>query len=244
MTEPLRICLWSGPRNVSTAVMYSFRERSDTSVVDEPLYAHYLARTGVEHPAVQDVIAAQDADGDHVVETIILGPSPTQVRFFKHMAHHLIGLDLAFLDRVENVILTRDPAQMLTSLVHQVPNPTLEGTSLPTQVSLVERAERLGKRPLVLDARLLLLDPEGVLKELCAALGLPWEEAMLSWPEGPKPEDGVWAPHWYDNVHRSRGFGRYREKDEPVPARLTGLLAECRPLYERLLAYAIKGEPG
>jgi hypothetical protein len=234
-----RICLWSGPRNVSTAVMYAFRQRPDTTVVDEPLYAHYLATTGVEHPAVQDVISAQDTDGEHVVETVILGEAPTPVIFFKNMAHHLVGLDLDFLDRIDNVILTREPSEMLTSLINQVPNPTLDGTSLPMQVELVERIQASGKRPLVLDARRLLLDPSGVLRSLCDGLGLEWDDAMLSWPRGPKPEDGVWAPHWYHSVHRSTGFGPYRAKSAPVPDRLRKLLADALPLYDRLLEYAV-----
>ena len=237
-----RIAMWSGPRNISTALMRSWGSRDDTIVCDEPLYAHYLANTGVEHPVVPDVIDSQDNDGSRVIDEVILGPSPSPVRFFKHMAHHLIGLDLDFVDRVENVILTRDPTQMLTSLVHQVPDPTLNGTSLPMQVNLMERTEASGKTPLVLDARLLLLDPEGVLRALCERLGLEWEPEMLSWPAGPKPEDGVWAPHWYQNVHGSTGFAPYREKAEQVPARLRGLLAEATPLYERLLRHAI-GEP-
>jgi len=237
----LRICLWSGPRNVSTAVMYAFRQRPDTSVVDEPLYAHYLAASGVQHPAFQDVICAQDSDGTHVVETVVFGPSPTPVMFFKHMAHHLVDLDLEFIDRVENVLLTRDPVEMLPSLAQQVPNPTLEGTSLPMQVRLLDRIIASGRDPIVLDSRLLLLDPEGVLRQMCQRLGLEFEPDMLSWPPGPKPEDGVWAPHWYHNVHRSTGFEPYRQKGDPVPPHLIGLLAECRPLYERLAAHAIAG---
>jgi hypothetical protein len=237
--ETVRICLWSGPRNVSTAVMYAFRERPDTSVVDEPLYAHYLAMTGVEHPAVQDVIAAQDTDGDSVVETVILGPSPTPVRFFKNMAHHLGGVGLGFLDRVRNVILTRDPVEMLPSLINQVPEPTLDGTSLPRQVQLLDRILEQGQVPIVLESRSLLADPEGVLRQVCDLLDIGWEPAMLSWPEGPKPEDGVWAPHWYDSVHRSTGFDPYRPREREFPARLKPLLAACEPLYARLAEHAL-----
>ena len=241
--SPLRICLWSGPRNVSTAVMYSFRQRADTSVVDEPLYAHYLAASGVEHPAVQDVISAQETDGDAVIQSIVLGPSPTPVRFFKHMAHHLVDLDLSFVDEIENVLLTRDPIEMLPSLVKQVPNPTLEGTSLPMQVRLFERIAASGRHPIVLDSRLLLEDPRAVLEALCRRLGIEFDERMLSWPAGPKPEDGVWAPHWYHNVHRSTGFEPYSPKTDPMPGHLIGLLEECRPLYRRLRAHALSGDP-
>ncbi len=239
MDDVKRINLWSGPRNVSTAVMYAFRERGDTSVVDEPLYAHYLSRTGVEHPALQDVIRSQDTDGESVVRTVLLGPAETPVRFFKHMTHHLIELDTSFLGQMENILLTRDPRQMLPSLINQVPNPTVEGTSLPMQVSMLDRILDSGGSPIVIESKRLLLDPEGVLTTVCERLGLDWDPAMLSWDEGPKPEDGVWAPHWYDNVHRSTGFAPYREKDEPVPAHLEPLLAECQPLFERLRQHAI-----
>lgn len=239
MGDVMRINLWSGPRNVSTAVMYAFRERSDTSVVDEPLYAYYLYRTGVEHPAVQDVIKSQDTDGGAVVQNVLLGQSDTPVRFFKHMAHHLEGLDAEFLNQMHNLLLTRDPHQMLPSLVNQVPDPTIEGTSLPTQVRMLDSILAAGGDPIVIESSRLLLDPEGVLRTVCARLGLEWESAMLRWDPGPKPEDGVWAPHWYDNVHSSNGFAPYREKDEPVPRHLESLLAECIPLFERLRKHAI-----
>jgi len=239
MDDVKRINLWSGPRNVSTAVMYAFRERPDTSVVDEPLYAYYLCRTGAEHPAVQDVIQSQDTDGVTVVQNILLGPSDTPVRFFKHMAHHLEGLDRAFLSQMNNLLLTRDPRQMLPSLINQVPNPTIEGTSLPTQVRLLDSILEAGGDPIVIESKRLLLDPEGVLRTVCDRLGLEWNPDMLDWDEGPKPEDGVWAPHWYDNVHRSTGFAPYRQKDESLPGRLKPLLAEAIPLFERLREHAI-----
>jgi len=239
MDDVKRINLWSGPRNVSTAVMYAFRERPDTSVVDEPLYAYYLCRTGAEHPAVQDVIQSQDTDGATVVQNILLGPSDTSVLFFKHMAHHLEGLDRAFLSQMSNLLLTRDPRQMLPSLINQVPNPTIEGTSLPTQVRLLDSILEAGGDPIVIESKRLLLDPEGVLRTVCDRLGLEWDPDMLDWDQGPKPEDGVWAPHWYDNVHRSTGFAPYREKDESLPDRLKPLLAEAIPLFERLREHAI-----
>jgi hypothetical protein len=234
-----RINLWSGPRNVSTAVMYAFRERPDTSVVDEPLYAHYLCRTGVEHPVVQDVIHSQNTDGEAVVHEVLLGPSPTPVRFFKHMAHHLVELDTGFLGQMDNILLTRDPEQMLPSLINQVPDVTLQGTSLPMQVQLLDWILERGGTPVVIESKRLLMDPEGTLRAVCERLGLEWDPGMLSWDEGPKPEDGVWAPHWYHNVHRSTGFAPYREKDEEFPARLRPLLEDCVPLYERLAEYAI-----
>jgi len=234
-----RINLWSGPRNVSTAVMYAFRERSDTSVVDEPLYAHYLSRTGVEHPAVQDVIKSQNTDGEAVVRDEMLGTAETPVRFFKHMAHHLIALDTSFLGQMENLLLTRDPLQMLPSLIHQVPNPTIEGTSLPAQVRMLDSILAAGGSPVVIESKRLLLDPETVLRTVCQRIGLEWDAGMLSWDVGPKPEDGVWAPPWYRNVHNSTGFAPYQEKKDQVPSHLKPLLAECIPLFERLREHAI-----
>ncbi len=235
-----RISLWSGPRNVSTALMYSFRQRSDTAVVDEPLYAHYLSTTGVEHPGRDEVLAAQDNDGERVVRDVVLGPAARPVLFLKNMAHHLIGLDWAFLAELRNVILTRDPAEMLTSYIKQVPNPTLDGTGLPMQVRLLDAILDEGQDPLVLDSRLLLTDPRSVLSKLCDRIGIPFEEAMLTWPAGPKPEDGVWAPFWYESVRRSTGFAPYRAKDEAVPEHLIPLLTQAQPLYQRLAAYAIE----
>jgi hypothetical protein len=239
MADNVRINLWSGPRNVSTAVMYSFRERSDTSVVDEPLYAHYLCRTGAEHPAVQDVIRAQETDGETVVAEVLLGPAETPVRFFKHMAHHLIDLDTAFLGKMKNLLLTRDPREMLPSLIQQVPNVNLEGTSLPMQVRMLESVLRAGGDPVVIDSKRLLMDPESTLRAVCARLGIEWDAAMLSWEPGPKPEDGVWAPHWYHRVHSTTGFDPYEPKNDPIPTDLEPLLQQCLPLYERLAEYAI-----
>lgn len=231
--------MWSGPRNVSTAVMYAFRQRTDTKVFDEPLYGWYLASTGLEHPGRHQVLAAMETDGEVVVRDVILGPCDTPVRFFKNMAHHVRGLDRSFLDEITNLLLTRDPLEMLPSLAQQIPEPTLADTGLVEQVEILDRELASGRRPVVLDAKRLLLNPPAVLIEACRRLDLQFERAMLSWPAGPKPEDGVWAPHWYDNVHRSTGFARYRRKDEPFPERLEPLLEASQPLYERLLTYAL-----
>jgi hypothetical protein len=237
----LRIQLWSGPRNVSTALMYAFAQRSDTSVVDEPLYAHYLRVSGAEHPGREDVLRAQDRDGERVVRELLLGPSATPVRFFKQMAHHLVELDRGFLARCANVILTRDPLEMLPSLVHQIPEPTLRDTGYAVQTELLDELLALGQDPPVLDAAELLRHPRAVLEKLCARLGIGFDSAMLSWPAGPRPFDGVWAPHWYHNVHRSSGFEPFAPKSAPFPERLKPLLAECQPHYARLAARALQG---
>ena len=239
MTGCLKLSVWSGPRNVSTALMYAFRQRPDTLVVDEPLYGHYLRVTRAEHPGDEEVLAAMDTDGRRVIREVLLGPCERPVHFFKNMAHHLEGLDRGFLGGLTNVLLTRDPAEMLPSLARQLPNPTLRDTGLLYQTEILDHVLAQGLEPVVLDAKQLLLDPPGVLRAAADRLGIPFHEAMLRWPAGPKPEDGVWAKHWYANVHASTGFSPYKPRTGDFPERLESLLEESVPLYERLRGYAI-----
>lgn len=233
--------MWSGPRNISTAIMYSFRERSDTEVFDEPLYGHYLVHTGIDHPLRDATIADMDCDAGSVIDDLLHTRGAAPHRFYKNMAHHLTGLDRDFLGGLTNIILTRDPREMLPSLVKGFPAANLDSTGLVIQVELVDAMLQEGETPVVLDAQHVLMDPRGVLSQLCHRLGLPWEEAMLTWESGPKPEDGVWAPHWYTNVHRSTGFGTYQPKTDPFPETLIPLLQQCMPLYDRLRKFAIAG---
>ncbi len=236
--------MWSGPRNISTALMYSFRSRSDTTVFDEPLYGHYLRVTGIDHPGREQILASVETDGERAIRDIILGPYPTPVVFLKSMGHHTtgIGLDLGFLERVTNVFLVREPEEMLTSLIKNLPDATTEMTGLPQQVELLERILAGGGDPIVVDAAAILRNPARMLMRLCERVGIPWDEAMLSWPPGPKPEDGIWAPYWYGRLHTTTGFEPYRPKGETVPDRLGGVLAECRRHYRRLSAHAIAEE--
>ncbi len=235
-----RICLWSGPRNVSTALMYAFGQRPDTRVVDEPLYAHYLRVSGARHPGRDEVLKGQDQEGERVVREVILGPCDRPVLFAKQMAHHLVDLDLSFLEQTINVFLIRDPSEMLRSLVHQIPEPRLADTGLATQSELLRILEEQGQDPPVLDARELLLNPPGILSRLCRRLGLPYDQGMLSWPAGPKPEDGVWAPYWYHQVHRSTEFRPYSPRSGSLPSALEPLLTQCRPHYEILYRRALR----
>lgn len=236
-----RICLWSGPRNVSTALMYAFAQRSDTEVVDEPLYAHYLHNTdrATAHPGTAEVMAAMSADGDEVIREVILGRCEKPVLFMKQMAHHLIHIDRGFLRETRNVFLIRDPREMLPSLMKVIGKPTLADTGLKIQHDLLLALRDVGQAPPILDARLLLEDPAGVLRELCERLGLRFESGMLSWRAGGNAADGVWAKYWYANVHRSTGFVPYRPKSEPFPAELEDILAVCSGYYDVLRREAI-----
>ncbi len=234
-----RISLWSGPRNVSTAVMYAFRSRVDTTVVDEPLLGHYLRATGVHQPARDAVLATFDLDGDRVVRDRMLGDWPTPVVMFKNMAHHLVDLDDTFLDELHNVVLTRDPRHMLPSLARGIPDPQVFETGLPNQVALVRRELADGRDPIVVETATLLADPPGILAEVCRRCGIPWEPAMLSWPAGPTPEDGPWGDFWYASVRRSTGFGPPRTSTPELPVHLADLLDACLPLYDEVVAHAI-----
>ncbi len=236
----LRINLWSGPRNVSTALMYSFAQRSDTHVLDEPLYAHYLSVSDADHPGKQAVMDAMLNDGERVVQEVILGPCDRPILFMKQMAHHLVAIDRGFLAATVNVLLIRNPAQMLPSLAQNLTKPILRDTGLAMQSELYQQLLALGQQPAVLDAKQVLLNPRRVLSQLCQHLGIPFMENMLHWPPGSRPEDGIWAQHWYQNVHKSSGFEPYREKNEPFPASLLPLLAECKPHYDLLAQVAIK----
>ncbi len=235
----VRINLWSGPRNVSTALMYAFAQRSDTRVVDEPLYGHYLRVDDAVHPGMDEVMATMDCNGERVVRDLVLGPCKEPVLFMKQMAHHLVALDRSFLEQTVNVLLIRDPVQMLPSLAQNLPLPNLRDTGLAIQSDLYQQLLTLGQEAPILDSRQLLLDPPGVLQALCRRIGIPFEERMLRWQAGARPEDGIWAKYWYKSVHRSTGFAPYHPKTTAFPPRLLPLLAECRPHYEQLAAHAI-----
>ncbi|MDA1193232.1 MAG: sulfotransferase family protein [Candidatus Poribacteria bacterium] len=237
-----RICLWSSPRNVSTALMYSFAQRADMRVLDEPLYAHYLRVSGADHPDRERVIESMESDGAKVIENVVFGECDRPVLFMKQMTHHLVEIDRRFLERTVNVLLTRDPVDMLPSLGNVLNLPTLRDTGYAAQHELLEQLRAYGQNPSVIDSRELLNDPRGVLSQLCARLGIPFDEAMLSWEAGARPEDGVWAPHWYASVHQTTGFQPYRPKTTPFPPELKPLLEECRPYYDALYEIALKAK--
>lgn len=239
MQDVKRIQCWSGPRNISTALMYSWRERADTTVLDEPFYAHYLTIDDRGHPGVAEVLASQSTDADEVIRDVILGPCPTPVLYVKQMAHHLRGVDRSHLAHTENILLTRDPREMLASLSIQLPHCDLSDTGLVESVELLDAVLAEGGRPLVIESQALLRDPPGVLAQVCAHVGLEFDPAVLTWEPGPKPEDGVWAEHWYHSLHTSTGFAPYEAKSRDVPAHLQPVLDEAMPLYERLAEHTI-----
>lgn len=233
--------MWSGPRNISTALMRSWGSRPDCAVSDEPLYAHYLSSVDStireSHPGWAEVLRSQPTDWREVVEHLT-GPVPggRGIWYQKQMSHHLTpDMDRSWLVGMVNCFLIRDPKEMITSFIKVIPDPRPEDLGLPQQVELFEWIrEQTGVTPPVIDSRDVLENPKGVLSALCERIGIEFDESMLSWAPGPRPEDGVWASHWYASVERSTGFGKYVPKHEDVPARLQGVLNECQTLYDAL----------
>lgn len=233
-----RIAMWSGPRNISTALMRSWGSRQDTTVWDEPLYAHYLQATGREHPGREEVIAHHETDVEAVIRRLTQAPIPNQADIFyqKHMAHHMLPeIPTEWVHDLRNAFLIRDPAEMLPSLAEFLPEPTLRDTGLKQQWTLFQKVqEDTDRPPPVIDARDVLADPKGVLRALCDALNVPFRSSMLSWEPGPRPTDGVWAKYWYDAVEQSTGFHPHTPSSDPVPDRLKSLHATCQEYYRRL----------
>ena len=244
MTELVRIAMWSGPRNISTAMMRAFENRPDTAVLDEPFYAAYLAETGLPHPMREEVMGAQPTDWRAVVEGL-LGPAleGKAVVYAKLMTHHILpGFGRDWMASCRNAFLIRDPVDVLASYAEKRTEPTLADIGLAEQVELFDReSDRLGTAPPVIESEDVLADPPGTLATLCAALGIPFMEAMLAWPPGRRATAGVWAPAWYDAVERSTGFGlpgRKRAFAE-LADELKPVAAAARPLYERLAAHRL-----
>lgn len=238
-----RIAMWSGPRNISTAMMRSWGNRDDTAVVDEPLYAHYLKATGIDHPGRDEVIATHENEWRIVVRELT-GPIPGGKAIFyqKHMSHHLLPhIDRAWLSELAHAFLIREPREMLTSLVKNLPQPRIEDTGLPQQVEIFEQvATSTGQTPPIVDAREVLENPRRLLKLLCEALRVPFQEQMLGWPAGGRATDGVWAKYWYAAVEKSTGFETYKPKNEALPDELRGLESQCNSLYESLFARRLR----
>ncbi len=239
----LRIAMWSGPRNISTAMMRAWENRPDTVVVDEPFYACYLRASGVDHPMREEVLAAGTADWNEVAVSL-LAPldGGKRVHYQKHMAQHMLPqAPLAWMERVANVFLIRHPREVVASYARGRGGiPTLEDLGYGRQAELFDRvAERAGTAPPVLDAADVLADPRRALAKLCAALGVPFDERMLAWPAGPRSTDGAWAPHWYASVWRSTGFAPPRPPTAPPPAELLPVIEAALPYYERLARYRL-----
>ena len=243
MTAGLRIAMWSGPRNISTAMMRAWENREDTVVVDEPLYAHYLKVTGVDHPGKEQVLASQSTDWRVVTAALTGGiPGDKPIWYQKHMTQHVLpDMSLDWLAGLTNCFLIRRPEEVVASFTIQRPDASAWELGFEQQGRIFDHVSaRLGAAPPVIDAEDVLKGPAATLRTLCVQLGIPFSERMLHWPPGPRASDGVWAPHWYHAVERSTGFEPYRPRVthlSPFQARLAEL---CRPYYARLAAHRLQ----
>ena len=250
----LRIAMWSGPRNLSTAMMRSFGSRCDTFVSDEPFYGCFLKSSGADHPMRDEVIAAMDCDWSSVVTTL-RGPIPEgqslrrgtvpTVWYQKHMWHHMVG-PVGYDDFAgfTHAFLIREPERMIASYLRKRESAAFDDFGLERQAEFFEReADRLGHAPPVIDANDVLASPAGVLSKLCEALGIAWDPAMLSWAPGRRQTDGLWAPHWYGAVEKSTGFGPPETERVELTGEAQRLADRCRPFYERLARHRIRAEP-
>jgi hypothetical protein len=232
-----RVAMWSGPRNISTAMMRSFGARPATVVLDEPLYAYYLHRTGLDHPGRAAILAAQPTDWRDVAADLA-GPVPdgVELQYAKHMTHHLLPeVELDWLADFRHAYLVRSPAHVVASYAK------VRGEPTPEDLGYARQAEIHAAFPgPVVDAADVLRDPPGVLAQLCEALGIRFDPAMLSWPPGPAAEDGVWAPYWYSQVEVSTGFAPYDPRPAEVPARLEPLVKAVQPYYDELAAHRLR----
>ena len=241
----LRIAMWSGPRNLSTAMMRSFEGRSDTFVSDEPFYGCFLKQTRADHPMRDEVIAAMDCDWRSVMKAL-RGEPPTSapVWYQKHMWHHMAGsIGYADFDGFTHAFLIREPERMIASYLRKRERAAFESFGLDRQAEFFEREiDRLGHAPPVIDAHDVLMNPPGMLSKLCDRLGIGWDEVMLSWLPGRRETDGVWAKHWYGAVEASTGFGPPETDNVILPDDARRLADRCRPHYERLAAHRIRSQ--
>jgi Sulfotransferase domain len=242
MTGPIRVAMWSGPRNVSTAMMRAWGNRQDTFVIDEPFYAYYLKATGTQHPGAEEVISAGETDWRKVVAQLT-GPIPKgkRILFQKQMMHHLLpDVDRQWLDAVTSCFLIRDPREVIASYIKKRENPALEDLGYVQQTEIFDLVRARAKSlPPILDAKDVLKNPERMLGLLCKAIGVEFSESMLSWPAGFRETDGVWAKHWYGEVAKTTSFRPYRPRHDEVPERLSKIYERCRDCYERLYEWRL-----
>lgn len=233
------INLLSGPRNISTALMYSFAQRSDTKVIDEPFYGYYLKETNIDHPGKQETMDSMDCNYQSVVSSVN-SFSDAPVLFLKNMSHHMIMEDYSFIKDWNNLLLIRDPNQLIASFSKVIPNPKMTDIGLKQEWELYEYLKNAGTEPTVLDSNEILKNPSGVLSKLCERLGIPFDTNMLHWEAGPRPEDGAWAKFWYNNVHKSTGFAGPKAEKAIVPTHLNDLLGESLHYFNLLQQHSIK----
>lgn len=231
----LRIAMWSGPRNISTAMMRSWENRADTSVIDEPFYAYYLAQTQSPHPMFEQVLASQSQDYQTVAELMSKGHCESEVQYQKHMTQHMLNNDFSWAKDIKHCFLIREPAEVVQSYTKSRGVCSAEDIGILRQLEIYQiLTELTGQDMPIIDSNDVLQNPRGLLSALCDVLRLPFSDNMLSWPPGPRDSDGIWASHWYASVEQSRGFAAYQAKTLALNAQQQGVVEQVRPAFEQL----------
>lgn len=229
--------LISSPRNLSTALMYFFHHRGDMLVFDEPYYAYYLSKSNKDHPGKVEILNAMEKELDSVKKGILQEQSSKAHVFIKNMAHHLIDMDWSFMKDFYNILLIRDPKQLIASFAQVIPNPQAEDIGIKRQYDILQELKRWDRPFVVIDSGDILKDPHKAIEALCEQLEISYNDKMISWPKGAIPRDGVWAKYWYKNVHQSTGFTPQKTSTRPLPDSCLKLYEESLPYYTELSKY-------
>ena len=241
--QPIRVAMWSGPRNISTAMMRAWGNRPDTLVIDEPFYAYYLEKTGKQHPVADEVIAAGETDLNKVIASLTKAPLPKEKRIFfqKQMTHHLLAeIAREWIVDLTNCFLIRDPREVILSYIKKNPDPSLEDLGFVQQCEIFGFVrKRTNSTPPVIDADEVLKDPERMLRLLCDTIGIEFDKAMLCWPPGLRETDGIWAKHWYDAVAKSTSFEPYKARTGKIPDGMSEIYERCRDCYNKLYEHRL-----
>lgn len=238
-----RIAMWSGPRNISTALMRSWENRADTMVIDEPLYGPYLFQTGKKHPMSAEIISNQGKHYEPIIKELVSCKFPKDISIYyqKHMAHHILpDTDLAWIHKMDNAILLRHPDEVLSSYLEKYPKATPEDLGFPQLLRILKLImKQHGTPPPVFESKNILINPERMLGLMCTHFNVPFDKDMLNWPKGYRDSDGVWAPHWYNNVIQSTGFGKYTPKNISLTPDEKKVAEKCMPYYLELLKFSV-----
>lgn len=241
-----RVAMWSGPRNISTAMMRSWENRADTDVVDEPFYACYLTDTGIVHPMQEEVLASQSSSWQHVIENVLQSPlsQGASIQYQKHMTQHMVtDIDPVWFKSLTHAFLIRHPAEVVASYGVKRDSVTADDVGFELQSTIFQMAVDAGFKNIpVIDSKDVLANPEGMLRKLCDSLDVPFDAAMLAWPAGSRASDGAWAPHWYQNVEKSTGFGPYKKKVIELNTDQQKVVDECLPFYDAMYEYRLRLE--
>ena len=230
------VACWSGPRNISTALMRSWSSRKDTFVTDEPFYAYYLKETKLKHPLYKEIIDKYSSNYDEVVNYLINRiPKDKKIWYQKHMAHHIFSFNnIEWINNCENCILLRHPKEVISSYSKKNKLNSVEELGYPQQYEIIKYLKKINKSYVIIDSSELLKNPEKVLSNWCMKINIKFDKSMLRWEKGNYDSDGIWWKSWYDNVIKTTGFKEYEKKDINIENKYDSIYNESMKYYTYL----------